>query len=242
MGEEEEKNAYYHQIEESVNNNCSDIHQSDFSSSSFFLCRIAIFLYAFISILIFRYFPSSKILNKSETIFAQWSDWFKFYLFVNIIGCMLGLIGVYVNRAKLVLICWIFLSVSLFLTAFLLIWYVFNKNDGVHFEATNRCNQWMKDENFSKTYTLNQCIDNMQHQLLWIVIGLFIIYCIAALFGIYVIRTHERYIKHYLLHHPKKKSLSVSNLSNLSSEYYEDIQLEEESVSMIKHIESKKDK
>ena len=141
------------------------------------------------------------------------------------------------NRARLVLICWLFLSVSLFLTSFLLISYVFNKDEGVRYEATNRCNQWRENvDSFRNKYSLDECVQLMQDQLIWIVIGLFVIYSIAALFGIWVIRSHERYIRHFLVRHPRKLSMKRQSESSLS-----DIQLEEESANM-NHIESKKEK
>merc|ERR1712129_201765 len=110
------------------------------------------------------------------------------------------------------ILCWILLSVCLFLIAFLLLSYILNQDNGVHHEAINRCNQYA-----NANVKLTNCVDNMQFQLTWIVIGLFAIYFLASLFAIYMIRKHELFIKQHPILHAKSHSFDSYDEQSYSS-------------------------
>lgn len=171
--------------------------EHDISHSSLLLCRITIFLYAFVSILIDAYFPEEN----DGHIHATMTGWFKFCIVINIIACIIGMTGVYINHSKSIKICWISLIFALGLTGLLVIIYVFDTDDGATYEANQRCYVFMNDTQFQQVYTMDTCQPKMKTQILWTTIGLYVIYLIACSFGIHIIKnaeelvfTHEKYL------------------------------------------------
>ena len=213
----EEEQEYEDDTDNDDDNDDND--DDDITHSSFLICRIAIFLYAFVSILISVYFPGK---NESQ-INAKWRGWMQFYIVINVIACCLGMSGIYLNKTKFIFICWVLLLISLLLTGILLISYIFNKNDGVELESNARCLDWINnDDTFNSKYTFNDCFNKMKTQLLWTVIGLYIIYCIGGAFGIHIIRHTEKHINQYLI----KKSNNNNNNNN--NNFYYDYQIDDD--------------
>jgi len=148
-------------------------------NSSFLICRITIFMYAFVSCLVITYFPSDT------TQLNLWNDgWFIFAQTINVLSCILGMIGVYLHKTKLIFCCWIILMSMVILIGLLTLLYLFD-NRGLQTEAEQRCTNFVTVEN---------CLNEMKTQLYWTVSGIFIVYVIVSSFGIHIIRDTEKQI------------------------------------------------
>ena len=102
--------------------------------------------------------------------------------------------GVYLIHWKSIKICWCLLIASLALTGLLVIVYVIDQDEGANYEANQRCDVWMTDPDFSNNYTFDSCKIKMKTQILWTVIGLYVIYCIASGFGIHIIKSAQQHL------------------------------------------------
>eukprot|EP01084_Bolivina_argentea_P248315 415329_1 len=203
----------------------------DIVHSNDLLCRIALFLYVFISILLSVQFP-----DETTMITARYRSWFKFFMSVNIIACILGTIGVYLNKPKLLFICWILNAISVCLLGTLVISYIFITGDepnyeGIELESRNRCYHWIHDENenpMQNNYpSIGECLPKMRLQVLWTVGLLYVIYLIACSSGIYVMRKTSIHMSYHNRQHAQERYDSYSyeddrsdvSLSNLSDAY-----------------------
>jgi len=209
----------------------------DFSHSPVLLCRITLFMYLFVIILVYNYFPPSPDVK------AQYTGWFMFFLWIDIIACVVGMVGLFLTKPRLLYFCWVTLTVSMMLVGLIAVIYVadqgvnLDSDHGVGAEAKQRCLDWATDTS-NPTYATpvwqTECLKQMKFQLSWTVGLLFVIYSVASGFGIHLIVHCEKYLYQRLVDEGEYEEEVFEDVSDLSDEFgdYQDLEDDEYDILM----------